>query len=144
MEIVRYEEKNNVVVAVKHWGRHPECLWNLYLRKFLQLGWIRLWTAWSNFEVSPALSRRLDWITPDVPSNLSPSAVIRTSRKRHVTTLKITLFHHINSLLTYSSIIVCCLAPSLKNNILELEIVLSIKWLIILGLFTLKDRVFRR
>lgn len=61
-------------------------------------------------------------MTPDVPSKLSPSAIIRTSRKRHVTTLKITLLHHINALLTYFSIIVCCLAPSLKKNILELEI----------------------
>lgn len=115
------KKKNYAVVAVKHCNRHPECLWNLYLRKFSQVSWVRPWTTWSNFEVTPALSRRLNWMTPDVHSNQSFSAIMWTSRKRQVTALKISLLHHINSLFTYSSITVCCLNTNLKKNILELE-----------------------
>lgn len=61
--------------AAKHWNSHPECLWNLYPRKSLQIRWRNSWIVWSTFEVSPALSRRLVWMAPGVPSNWSFSAI---------------------------------------------------------------------
>lgn len=41
-------------------SKSPESLWFFCFRRYLEMNWLRLWTAWSDFRVAPALSMDLD------------------------------------------------------------------------------------
>lgn len=84
--------------AVKNWKSHPEWLWYLYPRKFWQIRWRMSWTDWSNFEVSPALSRRLVWMGSGVPSKWTSAITHKDKWQRYK------YYYSIINSFTYSSL----------------------------------------
>lgn len=64
------------VRMVRHWSGNPERVWTCYPWRSSGANWTKPWATWSEFDADRALSRRVDWRPPQVPSILNNCVIL--------------------------------------------------------------------